>query len=83
MKARASLSGESLDDWSERNSALLTPEQRALFEYAHQGMPPGAVTPDQALSGLIASLNVLLELRVDAETPVSYTHLTLPTNREV
>ncbi len=68
MKARTSLSAESLVAWSERNAALLGPEQRALFEFAHATFSPAGDAADEQSSSLIACLNVLLELQVDGET---------------
>ena len=68
MKARASLSAESLLDWYQRNAARLMPEHCALLDHVQQALTaPGAVFAEP-VSSLIATLDILTELQVDGET---------------
>ena len=51
------------------------------------GLPPGGALPaglvQEVRLGTTVATNALLERRGAGVVPVSYTHLTLPTNREV
>ncbi len=68
MKARASVSADNLLDWSELHGAALSKDQRQFLGYAHEALASTDRAGADPLPALIATLDVLRELKVDGET---------------
>jgi len=68
MKARAAVAAENLLEWSALYGASLSAEQRLRFEQAHAALAATALPAADPVPALIATLDVLRELKVDGET---------------